>query len=323
MNRGGNHMAAKLGKLIALLAGVLVAAGAYLYFLAPETAYRLGVAAERQLAGLEAKRVDVDGLEIAYLEGGQGEPLVLLHGFGADKDNWTRVAAELTGDYRVIAPDLPGFGESGRPENGDYRLRPQAERVDAFADELGLTRFYLGGNSMGGAIAGAYAGAHPDRLLGLWLLAPLGVAGAESSELMNRLQSGGDNPLVAGTAEEFYQLMDWVFADPPYIPAPVKEVLAHRAVARQDLYRRIFGQLNESPENGFVLEEVLAGIDVPVLVTWGEEDRLLHVSGARVLAETDPDDVQVERMPGVGHLPMMERPAESAAAFRAFTADPP
>lgn len=311
-------MITKLLKLTALLAALLIAGWAYLYFLAPETFYRWGVAAERHLAGLEEKSVTIDGLEIAYLEGGAGEPLILLHGFGADKDNWVRVGRGLTGDYRIIAPDLPGFGESGRPGNGDYGVRTQAERVNAFADALSLERFHIGGNSMGGAIAGAYAGAHPDRLLSLWLLAPAGVAAAEPSELIEQIQEGGDNPLLPATIDEYHTLLDWVFVDQPFIPGPVKYVLATKAVERHEHYRRIFGQLRTELEGGFALEEIVAGIDVPVLVTWGEDDRLLHVSGARVLAEADPDDVQVERMPGVGHIPMMERPKESAAAFRAF-----
>lgn len=316
-------MITKLLKLAALLAVLLIAGGAYLYFLAPETAYDWGLAAERRIAGLEVERATVDGLEIVYLEGGEGEPVVLLHGFGGDKDNWVRVARSLTDDYRVIAPDLPGFGESGRPENGNYGIWTQAERVHAFADTLGLERFHLGGNSMGGAIAGAYAGVHPDRLASLWLLAPAGVAGAEPSELTERIRESGENPLLPDTIDEFHALLDWAFTDQPYIPGPVKQVLARRAVERHEHYRRIFEQLRTELEGAFALEEIIAEVDVPVLVTWGENDRLLHVSGARVLAESDAEDVQVERMPGVGHVPMMERPEESAAAFRAFAAGLP
>lgn len=311
-------MAAKLGKLLAVLIGLLVAAGVYLYFLAPQTAYDLGVAAERSLAGVEAKRTTVDGLDIAYLEGGEGETLVLLHGFGANKDNWTRMAAELVDDYRVIAPDLPGFGESDRPEEAEYGFAAQAERVHAIVEALGIERFHLAGNSMGGAVAGAYAAAHPERLRSLWLLAPAGVADAEPSDLARQIEAGGGNPLVPQTADQYYTLLDWVFADKPYIPAPMQYVMAQRAVARHDHYQRIFDQINAERSGDFALEKIVAETDVPVLVVWGEEDRLLHVSGARALAEAAPDRVRVERMPGVGHLPMVERPAESAEAFRAF-----
>jgi pimeloyl-ACP methyl ester carboxylesterase len=93
-----------------------------------------------------------DGTHIAYLEGGSGEPLVLVHGFGADKDNFTRVARWLTPHYRVIAHDVVGFGESTHLPDADYRYAVQAERVRAFVQALGLARVQLGGNSMGGGI---------------------------------------------------------------------------------------------------------------------------------------------------------------------------
>lgn len=316
-------MAAKLGKLLTLLIGLLIAAGVYLYFLAPQTAYRWGMAIERDMAGLEAKTVTVDGLEVAFLEGGQGQPLVMLHGFAADKDNWTRVASSLSDDYRIIAPDLPGFGESDVPEDDQFGYEAQAARLHAFIEALDLERFHLAGNSMGGAVAGAYAASHPQRLRSLWLLAPAGVQGAEKSDLMVRLEEGDGNPLLPTEAGQYYRLIDYVFEDPPYVPAPIQYVMAQRAVARHDRYQRIFTQIHADIENGFVLEDIVAEIDVPVLVVWGEEDQLLHVSGARVLAEANPDTVRVERMPDVGHMPMIERPRESADAFAAFAADLP
>ena len=96
---------------------------------------------ERSRAGLVHKDVTLsDGTRIAYLEGGSGEPLVLVHGFGADKDNFTRVARWLTPHYRVIAPDLVGFGESTHLPDADYHYAAQAERVRAFVQALGLLR---------------------------------------------------------------------------------------------------------------------------------------------------------------------------------------
>src|SRR5207237_6935059 len=106
--------------VVAALALVAIVAVGFVY-LAPETVTHLAVTGERHRSGLVRKTIDLPGgLNCVYLEGGQGEPLLLLHGFGADKDNFTRVARFLTPHYRVIVPDTIGFGESARPQEADY-----------------------------------------------------------------------------------------------------------------------------------------------------------------------------------------------------------
>ena len=151
-----------------LLGGVVavVVAGTGFVYAMPEQAARLAIHAERQRAGLVRKEIDLPGgLHSVYLEGGRGEPLILLHGFGANKDNFLRVARQLTPHYRVIVPDLTGFGESSHPAGADYMPAAQAERVRALAQALGLRRLHLGGSSMGGQIAMSYAVLHPDDLI--------------------------------------------------------------------------------------------------------------------------------------------------------------
>src|SRR5262245_51033366 len=105
---------------VALFAIAALAAIGFVY-LAPEKATRWAVASERKRAGLERKEIDLPGgLHYVYLEGGQGDPLMLLHGFGANKDNFVRVARLLTPHYRVVVPDHIGFGESAHPQDADY-----------------------------------------------------------------------------------------------------------------------------------------------------------------------------------------------------------
>ena len=89
---------------------ILVLISCYLLF--PGVTFKILRNMERSAAGLEQKSIEVGKLHIEYLEGGKGEVLLLLHGFGGNKDNWTRVAKYLTPHFKVIAPDLPGFGES-------------------------------------------------------------------------------------------------------------------------------------------------------------------------------------------------------------------
>jgi pimeloyl-ACP methyl ester carboxylesterase len=295
---------------LAILIGLAV-----VYFLFPDVALELLRNTERRAAGLQQHSIEVGGLHIEYLEGGQGDPLVLLHGFGANKDNWTRIGKHLTPHFRVIAPDLPGFGESTRDPEADYTITVQAKRVHAFARALGLSSFHLGGSSMGGMIAGTYAARYPNELKSLWLIAPGGVASAEPSEMLQRLKAGKPNPLLANNAQEYDRLLDFVFVKRPFIPGPIKRHLAQEAIKNRPLNQSIIKQIRA--EQVSPLEVLLEGLPVPACIVWGSGDRVLHVSGAKVLHAVMPEAEAVV-MEGVGHLPMIERPKETAAFYLRF-----
>src|SRR5438309_6694007 len=93
----------------------------------PQLTLRLAELIELSSAGLRRASVEIPGHHVEYLIGGKGEPLVLLHGFAADKSNWVRVAKFLTPQFEVVAPDLPGFGESTRDANARYAIADQVE----------------------------------------------------------------------------------------------------------------------------------------------------------------------------------------------------
>ncbi len=271
---------------------------------------------ERRAAGLELRRVQVGDHSIAYLEGGSGEPVVLLHGFGADKDNWTRTARHLTGSYRVIAPDLPGFGESTYVDGASYRLEEQARRLERMVEVLGLGRFHLAGNSMGGQIAGHYAVAHPERVLSLGLVDCTGVRSPVLSDMEQRIRRGERPPLVVGSAEEFDRRMSFLFVQAPEIPALIKHVLVERTRAAAGRHEAILGQINPEMD---ALERDLPRITARTLVLWGDRDRMRDVSSVEVLRRGIPT-ATVVIMRDCGHVPMSERPAESAEHYRQFLA---
>jgi len=224
-----------------------------------------------------------------------------------------RVAKYLTPHLRVIAPDLPGFGDSTRDPNARYAISDQVERVHAFAQALRLDSFHLGGNSMGGTIAGAYAARYPHEVKTLWLLAPGGVRSAEPSELQE-LMARGENPLFIRDADGFERLLDFVFVERPYIPRPIARYLAEQGVRNRPFNEKISADLNGDP---LALEATVKGLSVPALIVWGARDRLVHVSGARILGSVMPD-AKVVVMPNVGHIPMVEKPAETAAELLRF-----
>jgi abhydrolase domain-containing protein 6 len=158
----------------------------------PEDATRAAFAIERFRSGLEHKSIVMDGETWHYLDGGPTDaPVVLLlHGFGADKDNWTRFSKNLTDRYRVIAPDLPGFGESTRRLDRDYSLSAQSDWLHDFAAALKLDNFHLGGNSMGGHTAAFYAYRYSSQIESLLLIDNAGITSPNASEAQLAIERG-------------------------------------------------------------------------------------------------------------------------------------
>ena len=270
-------------------------------------------AMERSRASLVRKETTLaDGTHLVYLDGGVGTPLVLVHGFGADKDNFTRVARYLTPRYRVIVPDLVGFGESAHRADVDYHYAAQAERLRAFVQALGLSRIDLGDNSMGDGIALSYAAQHPQEVASLWLIDCAGIAEAPPSELARLVRTTGQNPLMITRESDFGAFLDFVMSDPPYIPGAVKDVLARERIANQALEKQVFGQIATDSVSASI-----RGLATPTLVLWGDEDRALSVGTVPILKTLLPN-AQAVVMPHVGHAPMIERPKESAEAYLSF-----
>ncbi len=300
---------------LGVLGALVLGAGVYLYTTAPERAVRAAFEYERRLAGLERKEITLaGGLRYVYLEGGQGAPLLLLHGFGANKDNFTRVAKYLTPHFRVIIPDHAGFGESAKPPQADYGPRAQAERLRTFARALGVSKLHLGGNSMGGHIALTYAALYPNEVESLWLLSAAGVWSAPPSELRKRMTDTGENPLLVQDEDDFAQLVAMVTAKPLMIPRPFLDVVAQERIKNYALEERVFKQLAADS-----VEERIRGLAVPTLIVWGQQDRVLHPGTAGILQMLLIKS-EVVMMQGVGHVPMLEQPERSALDYLRFRA---
>ena len=274
--------------------------------------------AERSWSGLSYRTVRVENETWHYLEGGpQGADVVLLvHGFGGDKDNWTRFSRYLSDRYRVIAPDLPGFGESVPHPDWDYSLPEQIRRVNDFVDALDLERFHVAGNSMGGHLVALYALEYPARVLSTGLFNNGGIEAPNDSDV-RRAWANGENPLIVESEADFDRLIDLAAHKKPFIPWPAKSVMARRAIDHAKSNQQVFESL---VTDGYVpLEPVLGGLKTPVLILWGEYDRVLDVSSVDVMRPLLPQ-AEIVIMQDTGHLPMVERPAESAAHYLEFVA---
>ncbi len=300
-----------LFKVVLTLVLIAVLGLTALLYLAPEKAAQLAINSERDRSGLVRKEATLpDGLHYVYLEGGTGAPLLLLHGFGADKDNFTRVARLLTPHYRVLIPDHIGFGESSHPQEADYTPPAQAERLHALMQQLGITQIHLGGSSMGGHIAMTYAAAHAAEVQSLWLLDPGGAwKSSPKSELTKVIETTGKNPLMANTPEEYSAIFHFVMTKPPFIPRPILDVMAQARIKNFALEEKIFTQLRNDS-----VEERVNGLTTPALIVWGVDDRAINVGSAEVLHKLMPKS-EVLLMPGVGHLPMVEVPERAAKDY--------
>ncbi|WP_071872391.1 alpha/beta fold hydrolase [Atopomonas hussainii] len=303
-------------KKAALALGLLLGAAAATVYFYPQAVLPVARQYELLRADLEHESARVGQINYHFYRGGPSDSptLVLLHGFGANKDNWVRMAQHLTQDYQVIAIDLPGFGDSDKPNNISYDVGSQAERVAQLTKELGITRFHIAGNSMGGHIAALVAARHPSRVLSLGLLDNGGITAPKKSELFERLERGEPNPLVVYKPEDFDKLLEFVFVKQPPIPAPLKAHFAAEALANQGQNDLIFSHLRD---RYIPLEPELGKIKVPTLLLWGDQDRVLDVSSIDVMQPLLAKP-SVVIMKDCGHAPMLERPEETAEHYRAF-----
>lgn len=289
------------------------------YWLLPGLFVQPLVQLNRMLSGLEAHQVEVGDHTIHYLEGGSGdETLLLLHGIFAEKDHWVEFGRPLSDDYHLIIPDIPGFGDSTRLPDASYHYGDQARRLRAFLEKVGADRVHIAGNSMGGGIAARYTLAYPEQIRTLAFIGgPHGIDSPQQSEMERMMASGDEAPLIVESHEEFDAMMDFLFVDVPFVPYPLYQHFSTHAVSRAESNKRLWRQQQDDP---FYIQDhisELEALDVPVLTLWGDQDRVFHPSGVRVLREQLPDG-EHRVMEGTGHLPMMEHPGRTAEYYRGF-----
>ena len=269
---------------------------------------------ERRMAGVRQKAVQAGDHRVVYSEGGERNPetVVLVHGFSASADSWNRLAGQLTKCYHVIAPDLPGWGDSTRIDSASYAYPAQIERLHGFVEQLGVRQFHLVGHSMGGGISARYAALYPNQVITLGLIAPHGLQEPEQSELA-RCVAQGDNWLVISSMEGFERLMKNLFVKRPFVPRPVLRYLAEQTISRSAKTQRIFDEINSSTP---LLEE-LKQIKAPTFIVWGDDDKLIHVSAAEVFRNAIQNS-EVLIMKQTGHMPLLEDVRQCGAGYIAF-----
>lgn len=269
-------------------------------------------------AGAAICSAEVAGHRLHYWDSGDSDKpvLVLLHGFGASKENWSYLAPLLRSRYRILAPDLPGFGSSTYRSDDCYRVDTQAQRIATWLQQMGVTSANLAGSSMGGAIAALIAARHPSLVAGLCLMNAAGAPARRISMLEAGIL-GGNNVLVAKNFRETRRLFQVCFHPEKRALGTLFSLLMagdmrHRSVVNH----AIFADLVRSLESAYI---GLSAIAAPTLVLWGDSDQILDVTCVDAFTEQIPH-AKAMVMPEVGHLPMLEKPRETALVLQAFLA---
>jgi len=274
-----------------------------------EQVYATGLEFERRRTRVQLSFADVGGERVAYLERpGSGPTVVLVHGFTANKDIWLAYIRCLPRTLRVVAPDLKGHGDNAQSMTQDYDARSLVTHTQDFLDTVVPEPFHLAGNSLGGLVSAGCAAEADERLKSLALFAPAGHFPEEKSDCFRRIEEG-ENPFLMETYDDYERFLELVFSGPAPMPRVIRPVLARDQFARRELHAKMWLQLNANRES---LIPILNALTMPTLLLWGDQDRILHPASCDFFAEHLPN-ADVVRFEGGGHVPMLERPRETAA----------
>jgi len=304
-------------KFLVVVAVVLGVGAGLVYFVAPQLLVRADAARMAMQAHVDKQTVVAGDTTWSYYEGGQGPTIVLLHGFAANKETWLEMAKGLTDHFHVVIPDLPGWGESSRNDNGDYGIPAQAARLEDFAKATGLQHFLLVGQSMGGAIAGVYAADHPERVAALGLMSSLGLTFKDNDFV--RDVKAGKNPFIYSDREQLEALLARIFIKPPHLPGRIEDALINRNEKDRAFIERTFAELKQ-PEQAYALDPVIGKLQMPVLGIWCHDDKIIDVSALDTLRDglKSSPSIGATVMNGCNHMPMLEKPEETARIITGF-----
>lgn len=267
--------------------------------------------------------LDIAGRKIFVAETGEGPPVLLLHGGGpgaSGVSNYSRNIAELAREYRVIVPDLPGYGRSSKGIDPADPFGDLADGIRGLLDRLGLERAHLVGNSYGGACALRLALDTPDRVGRMVLMGPggIGTTRALPTPGLNSLLAyyTGAGPSRRKLERFIRQYLVFNAADVPdsviderYRDSIDPEVVAAPPLRRPKSLRALWRM-------DFTRDARLSRLPVPTLVLWGAKDKVNRPEGGRALAERMPD-CDLYLVANTGHWVQFER----AELFNRLCAD--
>jgi 3-oxoadipate enol-lactonase len=245
----------------------------------------------------------LNGVEISYERRGRGTPLVLIHGYPLDHSIWDEVAGLLENDFDLILPDLRGFGESTTVET-PYGMDAIAEDIAQLLKKLGIEKAALAGHSMGGYVALAFAKKYPDQVSGLALVSSQLLADpADRKE--------GRYKTAAEVAEKGVSAVAGM-TDKLSIDQGIRDSV--RPLIERQSKSGVIGALKAMAEREDATSS-LPDFKFPVVLVHGDADQLIPIDRAREVKGVRAASHLTE-LPGVGHLPMLEAPEQTAETLK-------
>lgn len=303
----------------AIAAAILIAMALALWF-DPGLVIRGEFAKQRLLLGASSHRTLVDDHRWTWVELQADKPdaptIVMLHGYTGSKENWYRMARALRGRYRIVIPDLPGWGQSERRDGADYGFVAQSARLAAFLrkpEVAGGRPVVLVGHSMGGGIAALAAARYPNLVARIGLLDAAGVRFEDNQFGKDVLD--GKNPFGVSDKASLERYLATVFHNPetrPWVPWPAGDIYIAQRRRDAAFEQSVLDKVGRGDER-FLPGAEAANISQPALLLWCRQDQVIDPSAMGLYAARIPHASQV-MLEDCGHMSLMERPGESAEA---------
>lgn len=259
---------------------------------------------------MQEKFITIDGNKIRYLESGDSkESIVLIHGLGASAERWEFVIPYLEKKYRMIVPDLIGFGHSDKPLV-DYTPDFFSEFISKFLKKINISKTYLIGSSLGGQISIEFASKHNDVVKKLVLISPSGIM-KHSTPALEAYVMAALYPTAIGAKDAFEKMAGG--------GKRIDPIIIERFVERMQLpnAKMSFMSTLLGLKNAEIITKTLTKITSPSLIIWGEHDPVIPIKYAEDFVSTI-QDCRFFKMSGCGHTPYVDDPEKFANTVISF-----
>ncbi|KAK7101528.1 monoacylglycerol lipase ABHD6-like [Littorina saxatilis] len=325
--------------LVPYIAGTLAFVAAIfllIFFLRPGWLVQILLRVWRRRSGMQVKFIGDGEYVFCYGERGQKSKdrssILCIHGFSSSKDQWNTAFKNLPKEYHIVAMDMPGHGATSTPpESQDLSLDFAMETIKRFADLVGLTDkpFHVVGASLGGCMAGLFAATYPEIVERVTMICPAMRCPEDSDfslQVEKAIEIGADNieiehcSLLPQSPHEMQLMLDSCLYAKSNVNKQILQGFMDLRCPKNPYFLRVFKAL-ATEDNVRLLENNCHRISVPSQIIWGDHDRIIHPSGAKLLKSKLPDCRDVTILENCGHSVDLDRPLASCKAIARFRGD--